>query len=146
MRRLAIGTLLLVAAAGCDAPRSRVHGTVKHQGKPLAGALITLFGADNMTYSTTTDADGTYAVDRVPRGKVRVSVQVEGPRPRPRPDPGKVKAGGSPAQIEDAAKMNRLPEPPPPSTPKAAVGALPARYGDPNTSELAFELKDPDQE
>ena len=146
MRRLAVGTLLLAAAAGCDAPRSRLHGTITHLGKPLAGAVVTFFGVDNMTYSATTGPDGAYAVERVPRGKVRVSVQVDAPRPRPRPDPVPGKGGANPAQAEDAAKAGRLPDPPPPSKAAPAAGALPAKYGDPNTSGLAVELKDADQE
>jgi Carboxypeptidase regulatory-like domain len=150
MRRAMLGPLLVLTVAGCDTPRSRIHGTVTYQGKPLAGAVVTFFGADHMTYMADTGPDGTYAVEGVPRGRLRVAVQVPPPRSRLRPDPDLRKAGDSfgkdQARAEDTAKMARLPDPPPPPKAPAPADGLPLRYRDPNTSELTVELKEPDQE
>jgi hypothetical protein len=149
MRRLLCGTALLALAAalGCDAPRSRVHGTVTHRGRLLAGAVVTFFGPDQRTYTADTGPDGSYAVSGVPRGAVRVSVQVPPPPVKPRPDPAPGKAGGNElARAEDAAKAARLPPAPTPTATSPPAGGLPARYADPNSSGLSFELKDADQE
>jgi hypothetical protein len=149
VRRLLFGTALavLVAVAGCERPRSRVHGAVKYQDKPLAGAVVTFFGPDNMTYTTDTRADGTYEIAGLPRGPIRVSVQVPPPRPRPRPDPDLRKGGDAFARAQakaDDAKLARPSEPAP--GPSRSAGGFPARYGDPNTSGLAFDLKEADQD
>jgi hypothetical protein len=145
MRRLLLGLALAALAAlpGCSAPRSRVHGTVKYQGKPLAGAVLTFFGPDNMVYSADTRPDGTYAIEGVPRGAIRVSVQVPPPRPKPRPDPdfvAKARKGAAPAA---GAKAD---SPAPPASDMPPRVNLPTPYGDPNTSGLAFELKEADQD
>ncbi len=145
MRRFVGGTALavLVAALGCgDRPRARVHGTVTYEGKPLAGAIVTFFAADNQNYTADTRPDGTYEVAGVPRGPVRVAVQMPPPRPKPRPDPMPGKSNEQ-ALAEDRAKSARPPADPPPAGP--AVGGLPAKYQSPNSSGLSFELKDPDQ-
>jgi hypothetical protein len=148
--RTVLGPLLLFVVVGCDAPRGRVHGVIKWNGQPLAGAIVTFFDSTNATRTADTGADGAYAIDGIVHGTVRVSVQIPPPRPRPRPDPGPGKAGNNfgreQARAEDAAKFGRLPDPPPPTAAPPAPGGLPARYGDPKTSELSFDLKSVDQE
>jgi hypothetical protein len=117
----------VIAGLGCgDRPRSRVHGRVTYQNKPLAGAIITFFAADGSTYNTDARADGSYDVSGIPRGSVRISVQVPPPRSRPRPDPVPGKAA----------------VPPPVADSSTAAGSvsIPAKYGSPESSELAFEL------
>ena len=92
--RAAIGLLVLVVA-GCEAPRSRVHGVITHKGQPLGGAIVTFFDSTNATQTADTGPDGGYAIAGVARGPVRVSIQLPPPRPRPRPDPDPRKAGES---------------------------------------------------
>jgi hypothetical protein len=130
--------------------RSIVAVLVLWNGQPLAGAIVTFFDSTNAARTADTGSDGGYAVDGVARGMVRVSIQVPPPRPRPRPEPDQRKAGDSfgkeQARAEDAAKFGRLPERPPPTKAPTSTGGLPARYGDPKTSELSFDLKSADQE
>src|SRR4051794_16207247 len=117
MRRISLGLVVgaLLAAQGCGYQRSRVEGTIKHQGKPLGGAIITFFGPDNMTYTADTRSDGTYDVDDVPRGTVRVSIQLPPPRSKSRPDPDLRKDRDTfakdQAKADDQAKMARQSEP-----------------------------------
>ena len=145
MRRLILtSAAALLLASGCGVPRYRVHGTVRHQGKPLAGGTIIFLGEDNQTYPARIRPDGSYQAAAVPRGRVRVAVQEDVARPSPRPQPsGKANdtlARGE-MKADDAAKQARRPSAPP--TP--AVG-IPPHYADPDRSGLAFDLQGPDQD
>ncbi len=145
MRRLcfaAVAVLALVAVGCGDRPRSRVHGVVKLDGKPLTGGTVIFLTSDNMTTVADIQPNGTYAVEGVARGPVKVSVQQPPPRPTPRPNPG---AGGKPNDVsagDDAVRKRGGEEPAPP--PAAAGPRLPAKYTDPAQSGLAFELADGD--
>jgi hypothetical protein len=144
MRRLVVcaSVALLAVALGCaDKPRSRVHGKVTYQDKPLARAVLTFFGSDNMTYITESRADGTYEIAGVPRGAVKLSLTVAVREPksgRPDPVPGK---SNERAVAEDRAKGAR----PPPAEAQPS-GLLPAKFANPDSSGLSFELTAPDQE
>lgn len=146
MRRLCVAAVAVLAllAAGCgERPRSRVHGVVKYEGKPLAGGMLIFLTADNMTTVADIQPDGTYAVDGVARGSVKVSVQVPPPRPTPRPQPG---AGGPPKDVaadDDKARRRGGEE----ATPPPTVGVqLAPKYADPVQSGLAFDLTEADFE
>jgi hypothetical protein len=132
---------VVLALSGCSAPKSRIHGKVTYQGKPAAGATVILLASDNRTYPADVRADGTYDLPAVPRGPIRVSIQAALPRVIPRPEPGKGRDAFAKAEAsaDDAGKAARLP-PPIPGIP------IPAKYGDPDRSELSFELAEPDQE
>jgi hypothetical protein len=142
MHRTGVAVVIaaLLVVPGCGNPRARVHGTLKYQGKPLGGAIITFFSTDNAAFSARTRTDGTYQVTGVPQGAVRVSVQIPQPRPKPRPDP-KVVENANKAAGRKSWQDKKQPE-----DPAAPRINLPTRYGNPETSDLSFELKEPDQD
>lgn len=154
MRGVCAAGLLVVAGltAGCgDYPRARVHGKLTLAGQPLTGATVIFLGRDNMTYIADLHPDGSYAVDGVPQGPVRVSVQKPPPRPAPRPIPpaGQPGGGGKTAQadpVDDRAKASRLEAVEATAPAKPAGPQLPARYADPKQSGLGFEVTGPDHE
>jgi hypothetical protein len=134
------GVVLLIAGCG-DTPRSKIHGTIKYQGKPLTNATLTFFAKDNSTHMAILNPDGTYTVDRVPRGPIKVSIQSDVPRPASKGQFAKG-FGEMPAETKDGKR-----DPAPgPAEPKATWPIVPANYNDPEKSGLSFELKEPDQE
>jgi hypothetical protein len=148
MRRgLTTAAVFIAAAAliaGCgDYPRSRVHGTVKYQGKPLTNATVMFLTRDNQVYRAELAADGSYQVFGVVQGPVKVSIQQALPAVAPRPDP--TPAGKAAKAAVNDEKAAARPDPPA-STPREPAVKFPERYGDPNQSGLAFDLTEPDQE
>lgn len=138
---VAIVIVTLLVIPGCGPRRARVHGTLKYQGKPLGGAIITFFGTDNAAFSSApTRSDGTYQVDGVPQGTVHVSVQVPQPRPKARTEPKGVQKADQEAGLKTSWEGKKG------NDPAAPRIKLPAHYGNPETSELSFELKEPDQD
>src|SRR5215831_7895340 len=72
MRWLTLGAaaVLLAALSGCAQPRSRVFGTVRFQGKPLAYGTIVFLPPDNQAYPVRLDANGSYQTPPIPRGHI----------------------------------------------------------------------------
>src|SRR6516165_10446050 len=144
---------LLLPIAGCSAPKSRVHGKVLYRGEPVAGGKIVFLCPDNTTAPARIASDGSYDVAKVSRGHIRVAIQADKPRPKPRAQPNSKAAAikakdtvtAEQAKSDDRAKGARTGEVPPPSNDTRAL-VLPAKYGDPNLSELSFELVDREQE
>ena len=63
--------MLLAALSGCAQPRSRVFGTVRFQGKPLAYGTIVFLPPDNQAYPVRLDANGSYQTPPSPGGSAR---------------------------------------------------------------------------
>lgn len=125
-----------VVLSGCgDMPRGRIHGIVKFQGKPLSKASLIFLAKDNRTYLADIKPDGSYEVDGVALGPVKVSIQQFQPRPVPKSEKAAPKE-----EIEKKDSGRRDEEP------KAVGPTLPAQYADPDKSGLTFELKQADQE
>lgn len=135
----ATAAFVLVALGGCgDAPRGRIHGTIKFQGKPLAGATVVFLAKDNRTYLADIKPDGSYAVDDVALGTVRVSIQPLPSRPVPKAEKPSRDDKGDYGDEKASAK---------PRPEFKAIGPpIPAHFADPNTSGLTFELTQAVQE
>jgi hypothetical protein len=138
-RPIAGALCLLLLSSGCSAPKSRVYGTISYQGKPLTGATIVLICPDNSTSQARVRSDGSYEIASVSRGEVKVAIQADKPRPPPRPRPDRSAMAAKDDQAKGAVVGARQP-------PEYAFASFPAKYGDPNTSGLSFELTDSDQD
>ena len=138
----AAATAAVVAAGGCGAevPRGRIHGTITHQGKAFPGTVIFL-AKDNKTHTAELKADGSFAVDGVALGPIKVSIQQPAPRYAVKGEfdvPGRNTKG---VTDEKAGKSAAQYDPQPmPSGPR-----IPAQYADSNNSGLGFELTSADQ-
>lgn len=62
-----------------EVKRETVHGTVISEGKPVMSGRVVLQGEDGVSLSGAIKPDGSYSIDNVPRGKVRVAVQSADP-------------------------------------------------------------------
>ncbi|CAN5216717.1 hypothetical protein BH11PLA2_BH11PLA2_02670 [soil metagenome] len=132
--------LLSVILVGCSGPQGRVHGVVTLDSQPLPDATVTFFSPNQLTYSVTTVADGSYELPGVVRGAMKVTVQMPPPRPTPRPAPPSAFTGETTADDNSKASRRTVTPLTPPNGPQ-----LPERYGDPVTSGLAFEFTASDQ-
>lgn len=144
MRRIirAGAVLVPLALVGCmmwgcspgGVPTAEVSGTVTLDGKPLEGAMVGFYPASGGAPATgQTDNAGKFKL-KAPLGKAKVSVS-------------KTEAGGE-AKVDQAAAGaapagTALSGPPvaggaPPAPPKSGV---PAKYTNPDTSGITFEVK-----
>jgi hypothetical protein len=97
MTALSTGRLALLAPfalllAGC-AGQGQVSGKVKYKGEPVPAGTITFFDSKNHAVSSPIQKDGSYSVERVASGPVKVSVvptlpiYMVGEKPPPGPKP-----------------------------------------------------------
>ena len=139
-------TLLLVLATltGCSGDphqRGKLHGTVSYKGKPLTSGMVIFLGADQQSYIADLDEKGSYTIDRIPYGTVKVAIQQAPARPAPRANPSPSQGKGGVSESKDAAR-----QPPPAPEPKMSGVVVPANYNQAETSGLSFEMKEPNQE
>jgi hypothetical protein len=138
----AVALAAAVALTGCsDLPRGRVHGTVKYRGKPLTDTTLIFIAADNQTHPVNLKADGSYEVNGVALGPVKVSVQQSLPRVQPKAEPSRF-SNASKGVVDEKAGWT----PPPQTESKSSGPRLLDMYTNPDSSGLVFELKEADQE
>lgn len=134
--RLLLSILLLSGCGGQDnTPRFPVSGKILLEGAPVDGAVVAFSRDDgSATAVAMTDEMGQFQLNvppgkrGVPAGKYRVSVRKSSMATD-------YKEPTTFAEMEREHQAGRKPEPPP--APKLGV---PARYGDPATSNLAEEV------
>lgn len=132
--------LAMLVTVGCgggsdSTPRYPVSGQVLLEGAPVDGAVVAFSREDGQaTAVAMTDEMGQFQLNvppgkrGVPVGKYRVTVRKTGAA-------AEVKEPTTFEEMEREHKAGRVSEPPPP--PKLGV---PARYGDPATSQLTKEV------
>jgi L-ascorbate metabolism protein UlaG (beta-lactamase superfamily) len=126
----------LVSAGGCDSQPAfgGVRGTVTYDGRPLpAGQVVFTNEAATFMGSAYLKGDGTYEARNVPAGAVLVAVKTDEFRD----------------QIDDRTLRALQKKGVPIVAPDPAVKGtkyipIPARYGDPASSGLRFEVKKDD--
>lgn len=71
--------LLLFLLVGCGPRYGNLAGSVSFEGKPVRMGSVLVVGSDGVPRSTTIQDDGSYAVDNVPIGTVRIAVSSPDP-------------------------------------------------------------------
>jgi hypothetical protein len=132
------GLLLLSAVMwlpGCSGPPpGDVKGTVTYQGKPLRSGQVAFIPQSGVPVTADISADGTYEIHNVPPGEAFLTVVSLPPDSK---GPG-VQLMQYRQKHREAVKNNQPPPPPPPTE---QVLLLPAKYADPQTSELRFTVE-----
>lgn len=128
---LVLTAAMLTGASGC-ARKADVQGTVTHRGRPVIAGSVIFVSADNTALAAVIEPDGTYAVDGIPPGPVKVAVVSQDPA-RGR----SVQAGDKLLHRTGRGKrkgnaMRKLP------APTKGWFPLPAEVGDPEKSGLLF--------
>jgi hypothetical protein len=138
-RRVSAALLLLslgLGAAGCGSAAS-VSGKVSYKGAPVKGGTVTFYNASNWTGTSPIGADGSYKIDKVPSGTVKITVETKSAKPNP--------------------MASRMPKPPkdapvPPGSMYEGGGdpdryvAIPDKYADKEQSGLTYDVKSGSQE
>lgn len=137
----ATAAAVLLAGCGRDVPRGRVHGKVTLNGKPLTGATVVFVAHDGKTHVLNLGPDGSYAVEGVALGPVKVAVQADAPKVASK---GEFDVPSSAAKGVTDEKAGKAAAPPP--EPKAAPPRVSPQYANAEKSGLTFELKGADQE
>jgi hypothetical protein len=109
-----LGAILLAAVGGCGRAAT-VTGKVSYQDRPVTYGSVIFLSADKTARSTAIEPDGSYTVERVPRGAVAIAVIS--------PDPSKGRAAKKEGAANETAVQQWCP--------------LPSKFEDPRTSGLA---------
>jgi hypothetical protein len=128
---LALGLASL--AAGCDGGGTAdATGTVLYRGKPVTAGTVVMVGPDGRAAMGEIGGDGSYRIEGVAAGAVKVGVSV------PLPDSWTSEGQAGRRGVRDRQGVHAPARPTPPTSPKEAV---PLTYGDPDTSGLQAELR-----
>jgi hypothetical protein len=121
----AIVLAALATAGGCGGPTTTVTGKVTYRGRPVTYGSVTFLSANKMARFGVIQPDGSYTVENVPPGTVRIGVISR--------DPAKSRAARRKRQSS------------PPGNPPAASAAtgwfpLPPQFETAETSGLSFTV------
>jgi hypothetical protein len=125
---------LVLGASGCGSSTS-VSGKVSYKGAPVKGGTVTFYNASNWTGSSPISADGSYKIDKVPSGPVKIAVETKTAKPNPR--------------------AARMPQPPPDAPAQGGIYGggdpdryvqIPDKYEDKDRSGLTYDVKSGNQE
>lgn len=130
-----VAFVAVVSISGCGGGKASVKGKVSYQGKPILMGSVLLVGPDGVTFTGNIEPDGSYVVEGVASGAVRVGVisrkPVGGNRGNPESD--------RPRRTTDGAASPRNLPPPPAELSKWFE--IPAKYEEPTTSGLEKTIK-----
>jgi hypothetical protein len=114
--------LLLLPGIGCGPRVGHVSGRVLYNDRPLPSGTVLFVGVDGTRRGfSPIAADGTYRIQNIPVGPVKVAVVSE-----PRVPPGLRNAAGPGSSPRDRVKDDHVPIPP--------------RYGDAAHSDLTYTV------
>jgi hypothetical protein len=133
-------TLLVAAAvglgtAGCSKPVGSLSGKVTYKGKEVKGGNVIFLKADGQTVWAPIKEDGTYSVDKIPAGPVKVGVETSSLKPKNAPgqaprrsNPAPADAQNQPKQMDDPVELAKR------------YVAIPDKYEDPKTSGKEYTV------
>jgi len=149
---LLLSFVTLLGAVGCGKQTATVSGKVTIDGEPLKGGNVTFTRNDGKptTYAVIA-ADGSYKMENVPVGNVKVCVETKSLKPAQAPSlrPGGGGAGGPPI-VNKPPQGSDLPKDYDPNKQNVSNADLyvpiPDKYSDPAQTDLQYEVKSGSQE
>jgi hypothetical protein len=126
----------VVGLAGCGGPgTANISGKIFFNDKPLKGGNVTFIPENGQAISDQIGQDGSYSLQKVPRGKVKICVQTShlkttgqtGPMTYRAPK-GAEKPGGEYAPPDRAANARRY-------------VAIPDKYENPSKTDLTYTVE-----
>jgi hypothetical protein len=140
-RKTLFAGLLFLGIVGCGggAGTGTITGKVSYKSTPLKGGRITFFGSDKKSSAKIADIaeDGTYKVEGVPVGTVKITVETEYLN-----QASKYAGKNKPPADAKTSGMNM----PSAEELKRRYTAIPLEYSNPDQSELSFTVKKGNQE
>jgi hypothetical protein len=134
---LTVACLLAVTGCGSSATGS-LSGRVTYQGKTVASGSVLAIGADGIPNHGKIALDGSYSITGLPSGPVKLAVN----SPPPLTDAQKAAvAGGRVDRARRAGNESAANAPIEQTADPKLWFAIPAKYGDPNTSGKEATLK-----
>ncbi len=129
---------LSLAAAGCGGGGSKanVSGKVYYKDAPLKGGNVTFVDSNKQSYMAEIQEDGSYSVEKIPPGEVKISVETNSLRP-----PNAMVLKNRPPAAEEGGY-----KPPDYAARAKRFVAIPDQYADPDHSGLAYTVKSGKQE
>jgi len=123
-----VGLLAVLGLGGCGDGKASVGGKVTYKNRPVVTGTVIVAGPDGVQVAGVINPDGTYAVEGVKAGAVKIGVF--SPNPSASRDGGRGGAATSRLNRGTEQKVD----------PKDWV-PLPQKYAEPDTSGLAATLK-----
>ncbi len=121
---------VFLSMTGCSSNDCTLTGTVSFRGKPVIFGTVIVQASDGMRRIGRIDLDGSYTVEKLPAGPVKISV--ESPEPtNPAASPKRPPRSNGPAELPEDYK--------PPDRSKWA--RLPDKYSDPDQSGLTTTVR-----
>jgi hypothetical protein len=140
--------LTMLVASGCGAKVSKVKGKVTQGSKPVVWGSVALVDNTGMYHQGAINLDGTYEIDKVPSGKVKIGVFSPSPEGARKERGGGglgsrsgARGGGEPDPNDPRAKFKSEPPPEPPKPPPGTWFPISDKYTDPNSSGLSGEVQ-----
>ena len=144
IRTMAAAALVVALAglSGCGGGKTTAKGKVTYNGKPVVWGTVTLIDSAGIPHSENINLDGTFSINDVPSGPVKIGVV--SPKPQ-EPRGGGARGAGAPDPNdprEKFAKQQGITQDPPRQLPPAGAWfAIPDKFADPNTSGLTGTVK-----
>ncbi|MFM7113438.1 MAG: hypothetical protein ACKO26_20045 [Planctomycetota bacterium] len=123
--------MLICMMSGCGSYGS-ASGTVTYKGKKVTSGGVTLIASDNLPYSSLISSDGTFKIEKVPTGSVKIGVNSPNPSSDFRQKARSASAASEALKSSPSATSN---------VPAKSWFPLPDKYSDPLNSGLTDTIK-----
>ncbi|HKB05629.1 MAG TPA: carboxypeptidase regulatory-like domain-containing protein [Gemmataceae bacterium] len=133
--------VLMAGLAGCGPKTRSVSGKVTYKAEPADFATVTLLGTNGRSYGSQTGTDGTFTIANVPDGEYTVTI-LSFTSANPSGDRMKGRRADPKVKDDDKRMLEQMKG----GMSGGSVGTpsknvVPAKYGDPSTSDLKWNTK-----